>query len=128
MFQKISFRELTSLFTALSAGSLVACGAASGEPANSPVDAQEVPAAAAPEPAALPEASAVEAAPEEATPAADTPALAAPEAVTPAESTAAPIEPPKPAKASGPKASCGSKHNKAAGAKGGCGAGTCGKN
>lgn len=117
----ISLNQFKATLALLSATGLVACGG-SQEPAQSPVEANEVPAAttaAAPADAGVgtKEAAAAEAPAAAGEAAADAPK--APEAATPAAAEK-PAEPakPEPAKAASPK-------KKAAGAKGGCGAGTC---
>lgn len=121
MNQALTLNQLKAALAVLSATGLVACGG-SQEPAASPVEAKEVPAAttdAAPA-AAAPESTAAAA---EAAPAAAAPAEAkAPEAATPAPAAAEKPAAADPAKDT--KKATGAKQ-KAAGAKGGCGAGTC---
>jgi hypothetical protein len=109
----------TSIFATLVALGAVACGG-SAPPAESPVEAKEVPAATATESA--PSAAADASKPAAPAPAAD--AAAAP-AAAPADATAPAADATKPAD---PKAAPmpGMHKKKGAGAKAGCGAGTCG--
>jgi len=106
----------TSIFATLLTLGAVACGGAAA-PAESPVEAKEVPAATESGPA---ETAADASAP--AAPAADAaaPAAAAPAADAPAAGAAADAKP------ADPKAPAAAHKKKAAGAKAGCGAGTCG--
>jgi len=114
-----------AIVTAFAAAGLVACGgSAPAQPAPSPAGATEVPPAGGAPPAETP------AAPSEST------STAAPAAspTAPAEGTAPPVSdatPPKPADAAAPKPADASApkpagKKKAAGAKAGCGPGTCG--
>jgi hypothetical protein len=101
-----------AIIAAFTAAGLAACGgSAPAEPAQSPVAAKEVPAAAAEPAPAAPAAAAV----------AD-PAAAPPAPPAAAEATA-PKTDEKPADATAPKPA---SKKKAAGAKAGCGPGTCG--
>lgn len=129
MTHPLSFNHFRNTLAALGATGLVAC-AGGNEPAQSPVEAKEVPAATpaaanapAASDAAAPEAAASTAAAEKpadaaapaGAPAADAkPSDAAPAAATPSDKPAQEV-----------KKAAAAKH-KAAGAKGGCGAGTCG--
>lgn len=128
MISSISLQQLRATLAALSATGLVAC-AGGNEPAQSPVDAKEVAPAAAPATtdAAPAEAKAAEtsAAPADAAAAEAKPAAATEEAKpapAPATEAAAPAAPSD----SKPAATKANAKRKAAGAKGGCGAGTCG--
>ncbi len=114
MNQKLSFQAFATTLAALG---LAACGSAPAEPAQSPVEAKEVPAAeAAP-------ATAEAAPPAAATATPDAAAPAAPPAAPAAEATPAPKAEEKPADAAAPKPAT---KKKAAGAKAACGPGTCG--
>lgn len=143
MFHPLSFQQIRSLLAAMTATGLVACGG-STEPAESPIDVQEIPASAADGPAdpSRPATGASEQFSTSATAGESTPAVgnrtgttaetAGPTAESPAEpgrgigmvSVSTPkAEPPK---AAGTKTGSGTGHKKAAGGKGACGAGTCG--
>jgi pyruvate dehydrogenase E2 component (dihydrolipoamide acetyltransferase) len=115
MNQKLTFQAFATTLAALG---LAACGSAPAEPAQSPVEAKEVPAAeAAP-------ATAEAAPPAAATATPDTAAPASPPAAAPAaEATPVPKAEEKPADAAAPKPAT---KKKAAGAKAACGPGTCG--
>jgi hypothetical protein len=126
MSQKLNFSSIAATLAALSASGLIACGG-SAPPAASPADAKEVPAAAAPVAAAPTDA------PADAAKTADAPAPAAgdaPAAATPADPKAVASDAPTTVPAAAPaktddKPKAVAK-KKAAGAKAGCGAGTCG--
>jgi len=122
MTHKFSFQHFTATLAALSATGLIGC--ASNEPAQSPVQAQEVPAAAPAEGSADSTAPAPAAADTTAAAPADKPTEPVPapaaEASKPAEPAAAEAKPAPAAETKKPNP----KH-KAGGAKGGCGAGTC---
>jgi hypothetical protein len=108
----------TSIFATLLTLGAVACGGAT-PPAESPVEAKEVPAATESAPA---ETAADASAPADAAkPAADAAAPVAPAADAPA-ATADAAKPADPKAPAAPAAA----HKKKAGAKAGCGAGTCG--
>jgi hypothetical protein len=121
MSQPLNYTSILATLVTLGA---VACGG-SAPPAESPVEAKEVPAASTTEaPAAAADASK----PADAAPAADAPAAPAADASKPADAAAAPAaDASKPADAKAPAAPAPAAHKKkAAGAKAGCGAGTCG--
>jgi hypothetical protein len=130
MIASISLQQLRATLAALSATGLVACAGGGEPPAQSPVDAKEVPAAAS---APATDAPASDAQGTETT-ANPSPSPAAPDAkaATDAKPTGAP--PPSeeattttpPAVEAKPAATKANAKRKAAGAKGGCGAGTCG--
>ena len=123
MSQPMNYTSILATLVTLGA---VACGG-SAPPAESPVEAKEVPAASATEaPAAAADASKPA---DAAAPAADAakPADAAAPAAPAADAAAAPAaDAAKPADAKAPAAPAGAHKKKAAGAKAGCGAGTCG--
>ncbi|HEY2406263.1 MAG TPA: hypothetical protein VGI10_09680 [Polyangiaceae bacterium] len=125
MSQKLSFHSIAATLAALSATGLLACGGAT-PPADSPADVKEVPAAAAadatpPATDATSATAASDAKPADAKPA-DAPAAAADAKPADAPAAAADAKPADAKAADKPKT--GKK--KAAGAKSGCGAGTCG--
>lgn len=123
MSQNLSFSSIAATLAVLSASGLVACGGASTPPAESPADAKEVPAATTAGATAATEAAPpkdeVNAA-EGASAAVATPAPEAPKADA-AAAAATPTTAPA-SKDDKPKAT----GKKKAGAKAGCGAGTCG--
>jgi hypothetical protein len=113
----------SSIFATLVTLGAVACGGAT-PPAESPVEAKEVPAATESAPAET--ASDASAPADAAKPAADAAAPAAPAADAPATPAAA-ADAPKPADSKTAAPAPAAPHKKkAAGAKAGCGAGTCG--
>jgi pyruvate dehydrogenase E2 component (dihydrolipoamide acetyltransferase) len=118
MSQSLNYTSILATLVTLGA---VACGG-SAPPAESPVEAKEVPAATATEaaPAAAGDSTAKSDAPA-AAPGADAPA--APAADAPAAPAA---DAGKPADPKAPVAPAAAHKKKAAGAKAGCGAGTCG--
>jgi hypothetical protein len=127
MHQKLSFQHFAAALAALGAAGSIACGGAQ-EPPQSPVQAEEVPAASASE--QMPEESAGMDEPGDLgdAPAADT---AAPDAAdhmdTAAEGeSAAGAEEAAAPSAAEPKPAAKPKAKKSAGASGSCGAGTCG--
>ena len=125
MSQKLSFSSIAATLAVLSASGLVACAGEATPPAESPADAKEVPAATTVGAAAAAETTATndEAKPAEgaSAPAVEAPKAAAPAAATPATPAAAPAA--APVKDEKSNTAAKKKH---AGAKAGCGAGTCG--
>jgi hypothetical protein len=127
MSQKLSLSSIAATLAALSASGLIACGGQATAPVESPADAKEVPAAAlagteAPVqemPKADPEAKAAEVHTADAAPA-EPAADAAKATVDPTSAPAAA------AKTSDKPKAAVSNSKKKAGAKAGCGAGTCG--
>ncbi|HEY4157614.1 MAG TPA: hypothetical protein VGM29_05935 [Polyangiaceae bacterium] len=120
MSQKLSFHSIAATLAALSATGLLACGGAT-PPADSPADVKEVPAAAAAD-ATPPATDATSATAASDAKPADAPAAAADAKPADAPAAAADAKPADAKAADKPKT--GKK--KAAGAKSGCGAGTCG--
>jgi len=123
MSQKLSFSSIAATLAALSASGLIACGGETVPAAESPADAKEVPASMTNAAAASDEGPMkAGVAPSEgamgSTPAPESPKVAADATEAPASTPAAAT--PKDEK---PKAPA---KKKAAGAKAGCGAGTCG--
>jgi hypothetical protein len=124
MSQKLSFNSIAATLAVLSASGLVACGGGAAPPAESPADAKEVPAATTADVAAAAETAPT---PDEAKAAEGASAATpppAPEAPKDAAGTA-PAATPTTAPVKDQKTNTAAK-KKSAGAKGGCGAGTCG--
>jgi len=132
MSQKLSFSSIAATLAVLSASGLVACAGEATPPAESPADAKEVPAATTAGVAAAAETAPTkdEAKPAEGAaaatpaPAAEAPKAAVPAASGPAAATA-PATTPTAAPVKDEKSNTAAK-KKHAGAKAGCGAGTCG--
>ena len=120
MSQPLTYTSILATLVTLGA---VACGG-SAPPAESPVEAKEVPAATATETAPAAAASDASAPAADAKPADAAAAPAAPAADAPAAPAAAADA--KPADAKGAAPAPAGTHKKKAGAKAGCGAGTCG--
>ena len=124
MSQNLSFSSIAATLAVLSASGLLACASNTTPPAESPADAKEVPAAttssatAAADPGPMKEGVAPMEGASGSTP---TPSTEPPKAAADATAPAAPAA--VPAKDEKPKAPV---KKKAAGAKAGCGAGTCG--
>jgi hypothetical protein len=130
MSQNLSFSSIAATLAVLSASGLVACAGSSTPPAESPVDAKEVPASTTNLATAgdqgpgkdgvSPSEGASGSTPTTTSAVADEPKPAADAAA------AAPAATPAPAPAKDQKAAPAAPKKKHAGAKGGCGAGTCG--
>jgi hypothetical protein len=128
MSQKLSFSSIAATLAVLSASGLVACAGEATPPAASPADAKEVPAATTGSATAASDATAMkdEAKPLEgasATPAAEAPKPTADSPAPAAAATAPSGAAATPAKDDKSGTPAKKKH---AGAKAGCGAGTCG--
>jgi hypothetical protein len=129
MIASISLQQLRATLAALSATGLVACAGGGEPPAQSPVDAKEVPAAASATatdaPASNAQGTETTASPSPAAPDAKAATDAAKPMGAPPPSEEATTTTP-PAVEAKPAATKANAKRKAAGAKGGCGAGTCG--
>jgi hypothetical protein len=127
MSQKLSFNSIAATLAVLSASGLVGCGGAATPPAESPADAKEVPAATTAGVAAAAETAPTqgEVQPAEGASAA-TPAAATEAPKAAAEPAGAPAATPAGTPVKDPKTNTTAKKKHAGGAKGGCGAGTCG--
>ena len=126
MSQKLSFNSIAATLAVLSASGLVACGGSATPAAESPADAKEVPAATTSSATAAADQGPMKdgVAPSEGASGGSVAPPSPPEAPkAPDAAAAAPAAPPAATPSEKPKAT-GKK--KAAGAKAGCGAGTCG--